>query len=204
MGRISLHDGVYGDHGGAWVDEATALQPTGAGRSSERRRRKHGWPCGGTVACPSICSALPGSTVQAESAIDAVQSGTAHRIDKPGQVFSRIHVEDIALVLRASIDRPNPGAAYNLCDDNPAPGHEVTAYACELLGVEPPPLVPFEQADLSPMAASFYADNKKVRNKRIKSELGMSFECPDYRQALRSLVEPERYIIAKTCVKTSI
>jgi nucleoside-diphosphate-sugar epimerase len=100
-------------------------------------------------------------------------------------------VEDIARVLRASIDRPDPGAAYNLCDDNPAPGHEVTAYACELLGVEPPPLVPFERADLSPMAASFYADNKKVCNDRIKSELGVSLKYPDYRLALRDLLERE-------------
>jgi nucleoside-diphosphate-sugar epimerase len=125
------------------------------------------------------------------SALDSVRDGTAKRIDKPGQVFSRIHVDDIAGVLRASIDRPRPGAAYNagvlrasidrprpgaaynLCDDEAAPPQEVVAYACELLGREPPPLVPFDEAALSDMARSFYRDNKRASNGRIKDELGV-------------------------------
>ena len=125
------------------------------------------------------------------SAIDAVRSGTARRIDKPGQVFSRIHVEDIALVLRASITQPNPGAAYNLCDDNPAPGHEVTAYACELLGVEPASPGPLRTGRPVADGGQLLCDNKKVRNDRIKSELGVSLKYPDYRLALRDLLERE-------------
>jgi nucleoside-diphosphate-sugar epimerase len=183
--------GVYGDHGGAWVDEATPLQPTGR-RQKQRAAAEESWlALWRECYVPVHLFRLAGIYGPGRSAIDAVRSGTARRIDKPGQVFSRIHVEDIARVLRASVDRPNPGAAYNLCDDNPAPGHEVTAYACELLGIEPPLLVPFEQADLSPMAASFYADNKKVRNDRIKSELEVILKYPDYRQALRDLLERE-------------
>jgi nucleoside-diphosphate-sugar epimerase len=126
------------------------------------------------------------------SALDTVRAGNAKRIDKPGQVFSRIHVEDIAAVLRASMARPNPGAAYNLCDDEAAPPQEVIAYACALLGVEPPPLVPFDQAELSPMARSFYADNKRVRNDRIKRELGVVLTYPTYREGLQAQIAQGR------------
>jgi nucleoside-diphosphate-sugar epimerase len=191
LGYLST-TGVYGDHGGAWVDESVPLQPTGR-RQKQRAAAEEAWlTLWRERGVPVHLFRLAGIYGPGRSAIESVRAGTARRIDKPGQVFSRIHVEDIARVLRASITRPNPGAAYNLCDDNPAPGHEVTAYACELLGVEPPPLVPFEQADLSPMAASFYADNKKVRNDRIKSELGVTLKYPDYRPALRDLLERER------------
>jgi nucleoside-diphosphate-sugar epimerase len=184
--------GVYGDHGGAWVDESTPLQPTGR-RQKQRVAAEQAWlRLWQEHGVPVHLFRLAGIYGPGRSAVDSVRAGTARRIDKPGQVFSRIHVDDIARVLRASVERPNPGAAYNLCDDNPAPGHEVTAFACELLGVQPPPLVPFEQADLSPMAASFYADNKKVRNDRIKSELGVLLKYPDYRPALRDQVERER------------
>jgi nucleoside-diphosphate-sugar epimerase len=183
--------GVYGDHDGAWVDETTPLQPTGR-RQKQRAAAEEAWlALWREHGVPVHLFRLAGIYGPGRSALDAVRSGTARRIDKPGQVFSRIHVEDIASVLRASVDKPDPGAAYNLCDDNPAPGHEVTAYACELLGVEPPPLVPFEQAELSPMAASFYADNKKVRNDRIKSDLGVTLKYPDYRQALEDIVKRE-------------
>jgi nucleoside-diphosphate-sugar epimerase len=103
-------------------------------------------------------------------------------------VFSRIHVDDIAGVLRASIDRPRPGAAYNLCDDEAAPPQEVVAYACELLGREPPPLVPFDEAALSDMARSFYRDNKRASNGRIKDELGVVLAYPTYREGLRALL----------------
>jgi nucleoside-diphosphate-sugar epimerase len=107
---------------------------------------------------------------------------------KPGQVFSRIHLADIAQVLRASIAQPNPGAVYNLCDDDPAPPWEVIEYAAELLGVPPPPAVAFAQAQLSDMARSFYDDNKRVRNERIKRELGVQLKYPSYRQGLRALL----------------
>lgn len=184
--------GVYGDREGGWVDETDPLRPTG---TRQRRRvqaeedwlrlwRNHG--------VPVHLFRLAGIYGPGRSVIDSLRAGTARRIDKPGQVFSRIHVDDIARVLRASMERPNPGAAYNLCDDNPAPGHEVTAYAARLLGVEPPPLVPFEQADLSPMARSFYADNKKVRNDRIKTELGVRLLHPDYRSGLEAQMRAER------------
>jgi nucleoside-diphosphate-sugar epimerase len=107
---------------------------------------------------------------------------------KPGQVFSRIHVDDIASVLIASMRHPNPGAAYNVCDDNPAPPDQVIAYAAELLGVEPPPTVSYEKAVMSEMARSFYADNKRVRNNRIKEELGVSLSYPDYRAGLQAIL----------------
>lgn len=183
--------GVYGDHGGAWVDESTPLRPTGR-RQKQRAAAEQAWlRLWHDHGVPVHLFRLAGIYGPGRSVIDSVRAGTARRIDKPGQVFSRIHVDDIARTLRASIDRPDPGAAYNLCDDNPAPGHEVTAFACELLGVEPPPLVPFDQAELSPMAASFYADNKKVRNDRIKDELGVTLKYPDYRPALRDQLRQE-------------
>jgi nucleoside-diphosphate-sugar epimerase len=106
---------------------------------------------------------------------------------KPGQVFSRIHVDDIAQVLAASIARPNPVRAYNVCDDDPAPPQDVIAHAAELLGLPLPPEVPFEEADLGPMAASFYAESKKVRNDRIKDELGVKLLYPTYREGLRAV-----------------
>ena len=111
-----------------------------------------------------------------------------HRIRKPGQVFSRIHVGDLVAVLGASIARPDPGAVYNVCDDMPASPAEVMEYAAELLGIAPPPEIPFDAAALSPMAASFYADNKRVRNTRIKEELGVRLKYPDYRAGLRALL----------------
>ena len=120
-----------------------------------------------------------------------VRNGTARRIIKEGQVFSRIHVEDIATVLEASIDHPNPGAVYNVCDDDPAPPQDVLAHAAELLGLPLPPEVPFDQADMTPMARSFYSDSKRVRNDRIKQELGVKLRYPDYRSGLAALLEAE-------------
>ena len=121
------------------------------------------------------------------SALDTMRSGKAKRVFKPGQVFSRIHIADLVRVLRASMNRPRPGAVYNVCDDEPAPPQEVTDFACSLLGVEPPPPVPFEQAELSEMARSFYGDNKRVGNERIKKELGVVLEFPDYRKGLDAI-----------------
>jgi nucleoside-diphosphate-sugar epimerase len=117
-----------------------------------------------------------------------VRAGTARRIHKPGQVFSRIHVDDIVQVLIASMARPRPGAVYNVCDDCPAPPEDVVLFACEILGVEPPPLVPFEGAAMSAMARSFYKDNKRVRNERIKRELGVTLSYPDFKAGLRQLL----------------
>ena len=180
--------GVYGDHGGAWVDEDTPPTPTGD-RSQRRLDAENAWMAFGREHGIAVqVFRLPGIYGPGRSQFDAVRSGRAHCIDKPGQVFSRIHVDDIVATLRASMDRPRAGAVYNVADDLPAPSHEVTAFACELLGVEPPPLVPFAQAELSPMARSFYADNRRVRNERIKTELGVTLRHPDYRAGLRAIL----------------
>ena len=183
--------GVYGDRAGGWVDEAAALRPTG-----ERGRRRVAaetrwlglWRRDGVPVHLFRLAAIYGP---GRSALDQIRAGTAQRIDKLGQVFSRIHVEDIASVLEASMARPNPGAVYNLCDDDPAPPATVIAFACTLLGVAPPPLVPFEAANLSPMARSFYDDNKRVANSRIKQELAVRLRYPSYSAGLRALADPE-------------
>ena len=180
--------GVYGDRGGDWVDENSDLKPT-VERGRRRLAAESDWRgLWKNRAFPLHIFRLAGIYGPGRSAIDSVRSGTAKRIVKPGQVFSRIHVDDIATVLLASMAHPNPGAAYNVCDDNPAPPDEVIAYAAELLGVESPPVVPFEKAELSEMARSFYADNKRVRNNRIKEELGVSLKYPDYRAGLQAIL----------------
>ncbi|HZS84753.1 MAG TPA: SDR family oxidoreductase [Stellaceae bacterium] len=181
--------GVYGDRGGGLVDEESALRPTGE-RGRRRVAAEAGWRAlHRRHGLPLHVFRLAGIYGPGRSALDAVRAGTARRIDKPGQLFSRIHVEDIATVIEASIARPRPGVAYNLCDDEPAPPQEVIAFACSLLGVPPPPLIPFAEADLAPMARSFYDDNKRVSNARIKSELGVRLAYPDYRAGLRAILE---------------
>ena len=180
--------GVYGDRGGGIVDEDSPLEPTSAraGRRVEAEARwlalwrQHGLPV--------HIFRLAGIYGPGRSAIDQLRAGTARRVVKPGHVFSRIHVEDIAGALYASLTRPRPGAVYNLCDDNPAPGEEVVAHAAALLGMAPPPLVPIEAARLSPMAESFYRDNKRVSNARIKRELGFRLKYPDYRAGLAAIL----------------
>ena len=123
------------------------------------------------------------------NALETVKSGRARRIIKPGQMFGRIHVDDIVQVLKASIARPNPGAIYNVADDEPAPPQDVIAFAADLLGVEPPPEVLFEEADISEAARSFYADNRRVANGRIRNELGVHLKHPNYRAGLRSILD---------------
>jgi nucleoside-diphosphate-sugar epimerase len=187
LGYLST-TGVYGDRGGAWVDETDRLEPTG---ERGRRRvaaeaqwlalqREHG--------IPVHIFRLAGIYGPGRSALDTVRQGRAQRIDKPGQVFSRIHVADIVQVLRASMARPRLRAIYNVCDDDPAAPEAVIAYACELLGVTPPPLISFDAAKLSPMALSFYDDNKRVSNRRMKEELGVSLRYPSYRDGLKALL----------------
>jgi nucleoside-diphosphate-sugar epimerase len=180
--------GVYGDRGGGWVDETSALEPTGP-RGQRRVEAEAGWlRLWRGRGAPVHIFRLAGIYGPGRSALDTVRRGEARRVLKPGQVFSRIHVDDIASVLRASLDRPNPGAVYNVCDDDPAPPADVIAYACALLGVPAPPAVPFEEAQLSEMARSFYADSKRVSNARIKKELGVTLRYPDYRTGLRALL----------------
>ena len=187
LGYLST-TGVYGDRGGDWVDEGSSLQPTGE-RGRRRVAAEEGWSrLSRAEGLPLHIFRLAGIYGPGRGALDSLRDGTAKRVIKPGQVFSRIHVADIVQVLRASIARPNPDAVYNVCDDDPAPPWEVIEFAAGLLGVPPPPAIPFEQAALSPMARSFYDDNKRVRNERIKQELGVRLLYPDYRAGLRALV----------------
>ena len=180
--------GVYGDRGGGWVDEESARTPSGP-RGFRRVAAEDGWlALWREHGVPVHIFRLAGIYGPGRSAFDALRAGTARRIDKPGQVFSRIHVDDIVRVLRASMVRPDAGTAYNVCDDDPAPPPAVVAYAAALLGMAPPPLEPFAEADLSPMARSFYEDNKRVRNTRIKEALGVRLAYPDYRAGLAAIL----------------
>jgi len=182
--------GVYGDRGGDWVDEESELKPTGE-RGRRRVAAEAGWGALVSVGYfPLHIFRLAGIYGPRRNPLVELRKGTAKRIVKPGQVFSRIHVADIVQVLRASMARPFPGAVYNVCDDDPAPPGDVVEYAAELLGVAPPPAVPFEQAEMSEMARSFYDDSKRVRNERIKRMLGVQLQYPSYREGLRALAQP--------------
>lgn len=168
--------GVYGDTGGAWVDESA---PVG-GRRSARNDADQAW-----LALGARVFRLPGIYGPGRSALDRVAEGKAHRIDLPDQVFSRVHVDDIASGVIAGLDRP-PGA-YNLADDAPCGQNDVIEFACTLLGLAPPPLQTMDQAGLSPMARSFYAENRRVANGKAKRLLGWQPAYPDYRAGLRAL-----------------
>lgn len=177
--------GVYGDHGGDWVDETTPLRPS-TQRGQWRKQAEEAWSA--VPGLPLHIFRLAGIYGPGRGPFAKVRAGTARRIIKAGQVFSRIHVDDIAQVLAASIARPNPGAAYNVCDDDPAPPQEVIAHAADLLGVPVPPEISFEAADMTPLARSFYAENKRVRNDRIKSDLGVNLIYPTYREGLAAMM----------------
>jgi len=184
--------GVYGDHGGAWVDEKSETNPTAA-RSKRRLAAEHAWLAWGKRHDkPVQIFRLAGIYGPGRSPLDRVRSGGAQRINKPGQVFGRIHVDDIVRVVRAAMAKPEAGPIFNLADDHPASSAQVLAYAAELLGVEPPPEVPFEEANLSSMARSFYTDNRRVCNKRIKQQLGVCLLYPSYREGLRALAGQPR------------
>lgn len=184
--------GVYGDTKGEWVSEAAWLKPTGE-RQKRRVEAERGWlGIYRQYGVPMHLFRLAGIYGPGRSALDSVRDGIAKRVDKPGQVFCRIHVDDIAATLRASMAKPTLGAVYNVADDLPSSSHEVVEYACRLLGVEPPPLVPFDQAEMSPMAASFYADCRRVKNDRIKRQLGVTLAYPDYRAGLDAQLAAEQ------------
>ena len=184
--------GVYGDQGGAWVDEETPVAPNSE-RTHARVAAERAWlEFGQEKGVPVQIFRLAGIYGPGRSTFDKLRQGTARRIVKPGQVFSRIHVDDIVTVLEASIAQPRAGAVYNVADDEPAPPDEVVAYAAKLLGVEPPPEVPFEDAELSPMARSFYEGRRRIGNKRIKSELGVSLRYPTHREGLAAILDQER------------
>jgi nucleoside-diphosphate-sugar epimerase len=190
LGYLST-TGVYGNRDAGWVDESSELRPSGA-RGRRRAAAEAAWlDLSRDRNVPVHVFRLAGIYGPGRSAFDPLRAGTAKRIDKPGQVFSRIHVEDIANVLMASIARPRPASVYNVCDDEPAASADVIAHAAELLGVPVPPLMPFEAAELSPMARSFYDDNKRVSNALIKRELGVSLRYPSYRDGLAAILAAE-------------
>lgn len=185
LGYLST-TGVYGNHDGDWVDEDTPLTPT-TQRGQWRKEAEAAWQA--VPQLPLHIFRLAGIYGPGRGPFEKVRQGTARRIIKEGQVFSRTHVEDIAQVLAASIAHPAPGTAYNVCDDDPAPPQEVIAHAATLLGLPVPPAIPIEQADMTPMARSFYAESKRVRNDRIKDALGVRLRYPTYREGLAALLK---------------
>ena len=188
LGYLST-TGVYGDRGGGWVDETTEPAPT-QGRSIERLATELAWQAlGQRTGVPVDVFRLPGIYGPGRSAVDQVKAGTARRIDKPGQVFSRIHIEDIAATVVAAINRPSAGTIYNVVDDLPASSSDLIAYACELLGKPAPPAIPWAEIEptLSAMARSFYSENRRVKNERIKHDLGVVLRHPTYREGLRAI-----------------
>ena len=191
LGYLST-TGVYGDHGGAWVDEATPLTPA-TKRGHHRVAAENQWMALHKAhGLPVHIFRLAGIYGPNRGPFAKVRNGTARRIIKENQVFSRIHVEDIAQTVAASIARPNPGQIYNVCDNDPAPPQDVIGLAAELLSLPMPPAIDFETADLTPMARSFYAESKQVSNARIKGELGVQLRYPDYRSGLKTLLAQER------------
>ncbi len=188
LGYLST-TGVYGDHGGGWVDEDTPANP-GQRRSIERLAAESAWQAMALEAGAAIdIFRLPGIYGPGRSLIDQVKAGTARRIDKPGQFFSRIHVGDIAGAVLKAMEQPRPSGIYNVADDLPAANADVVAFACELLGRPVPPAVPWEEAapTMSAMARSFYAENRRVRNDRLKQDLGVALRFPTYREGLRAI-----------------
>lgn len=179
---------VYGDRGGGWVDETSELRPASR-RGQWRVAAESAWlDLGERTGLPVHLFRLAGIYGPGRSALDKLREGRARRIVKEGQVFSRIHVADIATVLLASIAKPDPGQAYNVADDEPAPPQDVLLHAAELLGMEPPPEEKFETAEMTPMARSFYGENKRVSNARIKAELGIRLTYPNYRTGLAAIL----------------
>jgi nucleoside-diphosphate-sugar epimerase len=184
--------GVYGDHKGGWVDETMPTNPL-TQRSRNRVAAEDAWL---TIRAAKGVRAqafrLAGIYGPGRSAIDRLKAGTAQRIIKPGQVFNRIHVEDIATTLAAAIDGRGRHQIYNVTDDEPAPPQDVVAYAAHLLHMPPPPEIAFKDADLSLMAKSFYVENKRVSNARLHHDLGVELKFPSYRQGLRAILAQGR------------
>lgn len=188
--------GVYGDRGGAWVDETAEVRPTTKRGSRRAKAEEQFLSLFKSDKLPVHIFRLAGIYGPGRSALDSVRAGVARRINKPGHAFGRIHVEDIVQVLLASFANPNPGSIYNVTDGNPAASHEVIAYACELLGRTPPPLVDFENADLAGITLSFYMDNRRVHNNKIKDELGIHLKYEDYRKGLEGCKDAEEYVLS--------
>jgi len=188
LGYLST-TGVYGDHHGDWVYETTPPRPNQP-RSIERLATERAWQALGLEVGANVdIFRLPGIYGPGRSAIDQVKAGTARRVDKPGQIFSRIHVEDVAGTVLMTLSQPHAGGVFNVADDLPASTADVVAYACELLGKPTPPLVPWAEAEagMSEMARSFWAENRRVRNDRIKNDLGVILRYPTYREGLSAI-----------------
>jgi nucleoside-diphosphate-sugar epimerase len=175
--------GVYGDHAGGWVDESTPPQAT-LDRTRMRVAAERGWA--NTTGGNAAILRLAGIYGPGRNALATLRAGTARRIIKPGQVFNRIHVDDIASTIMAAVHHPS-GGTWNVCDDEPAPPQDVIAYAAKLMNVAPPPEEAFETAEMSPMARSFYASSARVSNAKLKRELGVTLAYPTYRHALDAL-----------------
>ena len=184
--------GVYGDHGGAWIDEDVRPVPESE-RGRTRLTVEDRWLALGARSGRQVAVLrLAGIYGPGRNAIEDLRDGTARRIDKPGQVFNRIHVDDIGRAVSAALLHEGAGGAWNIADDEPAPAPDVVAYAAKLLGVAPPPLLPFAEADLSPMARSFYGANRRVSNIAMKDDLGVRLGFPTYRDGLAALMQDER------------
>ncbi len=182
--------GVYGDHDGAWVDEESLCRPV-LKRSKSRLAAEAAWQLFATeTGIPVAIIRLSGIYGPGRGPFQKLKDGTSQRIIKPGQVFNRIHIEDIAQIVEAAFDQRASGV-FNGADDEPAPPQDVIVHAASLLGIDPPPEVPFESADLSAMARTFYGENKRVRNDKIKAELGVSLAFPTYREGLAAILEAE-------------
>ena len=189
--------GVYGDHDGAWIDESTPPAPTSP-RSRRRVEVEQAWLDFGARTGKAVqVFRLAGIYGPGRNPFVKLGEGRAQRIVKPAQVFNRIHADDIAAVLAASIERPRPGGVYNVTDDEPAPPQDVVTLAAEMAGVAPPPEVPFDEAAMSPMARSFYGENKRVRNRLIADELGVRLAYSTYREGLAGLLPVEAHRFAR-------
>lgn len=186
--------GVYGDRQGGWVDETSSLRPS-TKRGKARVKAEAAWQ---SLDLPLHIFRLAGIYGPGRGPFEKVRRGIARRIIKPGQVFSRIHVEDIATTLLASIDAPAPGGIYNVNDDESAPPEDVIEHAARLLDVPVPPAVPFETAEMTPMAASFYAESKRCSNRRLREELGVELAFPTYREGLADILSKERDLELKS------
>lgn len=181
--------GIYGDHGGAWIDERTQPRPSNQ-RSLWRLAAEEGWRAlGRDLDLPVHVLRLAGIYGPGQNALVNLRTGTAKRIVKPGQVFNRIHVEDIARTIEAAFAYERAGDVWNVADDEPAPPQDVVTYAAGLLGVEPPPEIDFETAQLSPMARSFYSECKRVSNAAIKQKLRVQLAYPTYREAFAEMTK---------------
>ncbi len=180
--------GVYGDTQGQWVSESS---PIGLGRRTARAEADLSWQVFSLAGLPVHIFRLPGIYGPGRNALTRARAGMLNRIDLPGHVFSRIHVDDIIATLQASIAQPEPGAIYNVADDEPASSADLGAYACQLLGIETPPLQSLDEAGLSPRARAFYSECRRVANDRIKEDLGVRLRYPTYREGLQACLEAE-------------